>query len=408
MELSTEERKRIYEEEKARFEARNALRKQRRNRQTKPALCALAIVLSSFAVVMLVGKFFRGSQVASSMGAMSRINTDASKITGGNVASPAPTSAIKGAVYLTMGSGESFLQRGHEILLIQRTPAIETDVNELGRIEGTIATESEKVIKSVFPNGINSAEQKLGILLNSEILSEGHLEKTENYFSLLALRVTRTSAEGRYTFDEIQNGDYYIFATFKNAREEGYWLVGAKVKQPGVLEVDLGNHNFKNLSKLLLREALEDVKTRLITEAGFFNELRIEQVKYGYLQAKLQALDKVNRLIQYPSPRRMVSQPNVTAVATGLGAEEKKQIQVEQGMLGCTTTNDLDRVAEYTEKKEAEALTNFLRAAISNKICSIFLFGEQVVVTDRKNGREKLRRKGEMNEYWMLKQATGQ
>ena len=92
--------------------------------------------------------------------------------------------------------------------------------------------------------------------------------------------------------------------------------------------------------------------------------------------------------------------------STSAIAQNSRQI-VDDHRFGCTNKEYLSKLIRYSVDKDLEAFKKGLVAGIVSKICTLFEKGESVLVVDTAifSGLVKLRRKGEIKEYWTVLEA---
>jgi hypothetical protein len=72
---------------------------------------------------------------------------------------------------------------------------------------------------------------------------------------------------------------------------------------------------------------------------------------------------------------------------------------------GCIHKADYDKTSEYVSQNDPEAFTAFLGLGISTGVCVMFHANETVIVTDRGIFTSRVRRKGDLTEYWVTSEA---
>ncbi|HHS8321906.1 TPA: hypothetical protein ACTUO9_002023 [Legionella anisa] len=80
----------------------------------------------------------------------------------------------------------------------------------------------------------------------------------------------------------------------------------------------------------------------------------------------------------------------------------------KDGYFGCKSREYKDKLTQYAIDQDADAFKNALKAGILIGECTIFNEGEEVFVSDTaifSAGLVKVRRKGEMLEYWTNMEA---
>lgn len=169
-------------------------------------------------------------------------------------------SSITGNVYITLGSGQSAVQRGLQVFLIKVTEKVSTDITKITQIENAILNYNTTVIGKVRGQAYNNYYDMLGNLSAGVALIERHANEVYNYFNSIALESTRTDVNGAYKFNNLTNGDYYIFAQYKSSIENGYWLVKFSVEKGKPVTLDLSNFNFINITQKLQHNVLNECK----------------------------------------------------------------------------------------------------------------------------------------------------
>lgn len=72
---------------------------------------------------------------------------------------------------------------------------------------------------------------------------------------------------------------------------------------------------------------------------------------------------------------------------------------------GCTDKAVYDKTGEMVAQNDKEAFAKLLSAAMASGICTLFSANEQVYVTDAGLFTSKVRRKGDVAEYWITTDA---
>ena len=72
---------------------------------------------------------------------------------------------------------------------------------------------------------------------------------------------------------------------------------------------------------------------------------------------------------------------------------------------GCMHKADYDKTAEYVAQNDREAFKQFLGLGIATGVCIMFKAGEPVILVDVGIFTSKVRRKGELAEYWVSSEA---
>ncbi len=80
---------------------------------------------------------------------------------------------------------------------------------------------------------------------------------------------------------------------------------------------------------------------------------------------------------------------------------ENKRISGEN-RFGCSDRDYFDKVVGYAVQNDKQAFSQALAAGILSGVCTMFKNGEEVYIADTAilSGLVKVRRKGQMEEYW--------
>lgn len=68
---------------------------------------------------------------------------------------------------------------------------------------------------------------------------------------------------------------------------------------------------------------------------------------------------------------------------------------------GCIHKGDFDKTTEYVAQNDADAFTKFLGLGIATGVCVMFKPNEPIIVTDSGLFTSKVRRRGDVTEYWV-------
>jgi hypothetical protein len=72
---------------------------------------------------------------------------------------------------------------------------------------------------------------------------------------------------------------------------------------------------------------------------------------------------------------------------------------------GCVHKVDYDKTNEYVAQNDRDAFTQFLGLGIATGVCVMFEANEPVTIADRGLFTSKVRRKGNLAEYWISSKA---
>lgn len=67
---------------------------------------------------------------------------------------------------------------------------------------------------------------------------------------------------------------------------------------------------------------------------------------------------------------------------------------------GCTSKEYYDKTTDMVNQNDREAFTKLLGAGIASGICTMFEAGETVIIAENGIFTVKLRRRGDLKEYW--------
>ena len=97
----------------------------------------------------------------------------------------------------------------------------------------------------------------------------------------------------------------------------------------------------------------------------------------------------------------------LTSLLTKEVEAQGKRISKEN-YFGCTNRSYFDKLITYASQKDTEAFKKGLTAGVLIGRCTYFKEGEEVFIADTAvfSGLVKVRRKGEIDEYWTVIEAT--
>lgn len=80
--------------------------------------------------------------------------------------------------------------------------------------------------------------------------------------------------------------------------------------------------------------------------------------------------------------------------------------KITDSAVGCTDQTKLEKLLSYARSKDNEAFTKALLLGVSDGSCTMFKAGESVDVSDVKwSGLNQVRRRGAIQEYWVVREV---
>jgi len=228
------------------------------------------------------------------------------------VAAEKAPGTISGHIYITVGSGESFIARGIEVYLIPKTIEFDVRNQKLDDIRSEIVSCSNRVISETSfetYNAMQVALKNISSLSEAWRLSREFIIKSSIFYSGSATELTKTNIEGEYKFEKINPSDYYIYVKYKTNFNEGYWFVPITVKADTVITLDLDNSNFFDEESAVQRKEIEHLKELLadhvetVTRSFAYDSVAVKErleIEKAWLDSKNQPIDTGR--FQYPEP----------------------------------------------------------------------------------------------------------
>lgn len=107
-----------------------------------------------------------------------------------------------------------------------------------------------------------------------------------------------------------------------------------------------------------------------------------------------------NHPLRYAISTTMIIVMTLTIAGTA-SAQTSRKIK-DDNYFGCTDKEYFDKLIKYIVDEDIEAFKKGLMAGIITEECTLFKKGEAVYVVDTKifSGLAKVRRKGNVREYW--------
>lgn len=200
---------------------------------------------------------------------------------------------ISGHVYITLGSGESNILRGLEIVLSKATPIFIEKLSKVKAHESKILDMVEDVTKKnyrwieelqkkpLLERGSLNLRKDIPIKLDELSTLGGLIKRYEilsyAFFHNYADYTTRTNFEGKFEFKDLQQGKYYIYAKYETVLDAGYWLIGVEILQDeSLIEIDLSNHNLLDLKTKMRIEEIKWEEEILSEDRAF---LKLESLE---------------------------------------------------------------------------------------------------------------------------------
>lgn len=110
-----------------------------------------------------------------------------------------------------------------------------------------------------------------------------------------------------------------------------------------------------------------------------------------------------------PSPMSQSSPEKPTSDTTNVHSKSysHEHFILKDGHFGCLNSSDYSKLVRYVSVGDTEAFQQGLAAGLVSGICTMFKQGEVVYIAQNKLTTVKIRRKGEMQEYWTVTEAVG-
>lgn len=181
-------------------------------------------------------------------------------------AKPEPKAgSLSGGIWLTKGSGESNILRGHEIALCTNDVSIdefdhlmvmaEEDFQRQWKKHVNVREVAADEAQKLRDRGVRiSTDQMLDMMeknnpeaLHPKLTGFGQLRSALpaiiSYVATKAVRVCKSDINGKYELTEIAPGDYQIFASYDTAFSKGFWLIPVSISPGLQSKLDLDNSN---------------------------------------------------------------------------------------------------------------------------------------------------------------------